>query len=580
MERLFEGMQMTRKTFVGSLGVAGIAALLSGCGSSSGDSSSNANNTDGSTTEGLTVQTAYGPVKGISTDGVNIWYGVPYGKSPTGDLRWQAPQAPDSWTDERDCSNPGDPAIQYGSNKVSGTEDCLNLDVYAPDGAEKLPVLVYIHGGNNQTGNAQEIVGNDLVKNDDCVYVSLSYRLGLLGFNCLPALGAETGNFTMLDIAAALDWVRANIEAFGGDPNNVTVSGFSAGGRDVMVMMASPYFAGKFDRAIAFSGGMTTAEIEPSQRKEAAALAPLAVEDGKASDEEAAYEWLLGTGSDVHDWLYGLSADRIAPLMPNASIRMSAFPHLFEDDVVIPQGGFDNATYNDVPLIMLTGSTEFSFFSLADSFWKENEQMSALSDDDLQAAQNFAVQYGSDMYRIFNAECSAEQMAGQFNANTYLCQVDYGSANSAMASDLAPYGAFHGIFVPMLATDNQYAAQMEGVFDKDGYKAMAKAFNSYLKNFLAGGDPNGDGLDEWRAWTSSDKVSLVLDGTETDAVIELKDVSSSYDQIIASMDADTTVPDDTKTLVETNDMAGRWFSAALDAHTGAPDLWEVTFTES
>lgn len=568
--------QMTRKTFVGGLGVAGIAALLAGCGSTSDNANGSSNTNSSTPAEGPTVQTASGPVKGTAVDGVNIWYAVPYGKSPEGELRWQAPQAPDSWTDARDCTKPGDPAIQFGNDKVTGTEDCLNLDVYAPDGAQKLPVLVYIHGGNNQTGNAQEIVGNDIVKNDGCVYVSLSYRLGLLGFNCLPALKAETGNFTMLDIAAALDWIRANIEAFGGDPNNVTVSGFSAGGRDVMVMMSSPYFAGKFERAIAFSGGMTTAEIEPSQQKEAAALAPLAVEDGKATDEQAAYQWLLGTGDDVREWLYGLAADRIAKLMPNAGIRMSAFPHLFEDDVIVPKGGFDNATYNNVPLIMLTGSTEFSFFSLGDAFWK-GDDMSKLSDDDLRAAQDFAVKYGSDMYRIFNAECSAEQMDGHFDNSTWIVQVNYGDHDSPQAADLAPYGAFHGIFVPMLATDNQYNKQMNGAFDRDGYKAMAKVFNGYLKNFLAGGDPNGDGLDDWRAWKSSDKMSLVLDANETDALVEVKDVSSSYDQIIAAMDADTTVPDDTKRLVETNDMNGRWFSAALDAHTGAPDLWKVSF---
>ncbi|MEY8354517.1 carboxylesterase family protein [Lachnospiraceae bacterium 54-53] len=142
-------------------------------------------------------------------------------------------------------------------------------------------MLVFIHGGNNQTGNAGEIPGTDLVKKDNCVYVSVDYRLGLLGFNCLPALQKEensTGNYAMLDIGAALDWVKENIAAFGGDPGNVTISGFSAGGRDVMAMPASPVFKGKFQKAIAFSGGMTTADEGLSAKKIAAAMAPLAVE--------------------------------------------------------------------------------------------------------------------------------------------------------------------------------------------------------------------------------------------------------------------------------------------------------------
>jgi acetyl esterase/lipase len=185
-------------------------------------------------------ETAYGPVKGTEEGSVRIWYGIPYAKAPEGDLRWQAPEEPEGWSEVLDCTSPADPAIQFSNNEVTGTEDCLNLDIYAADGAQKQPVLVYVHGGNNQTGTSQEIPGVDLVTNDGCVYVSLSYRLGLFGFMCLPAFGQDTGNFAMLDIAAALDWIRSNIEAFGGDPGNVTVSGFSAGGRDVMAMLASP----------------------------------------------------------------------------------------------------------------------------------------------------------------------------------------------------------------------------------------------------------------------------------------------------------------------------------------------------
>lgn len=566
---------MSRRSFVGagSLSAAALGMLLAGCGTTQQQSGSS-NQTDAAKSDSLVAKTAYGPVKGTNEGGVNIWYGVPYGKSPEGELRWQAPEEPESWTEERDCTQPAQPALQYTNNEVTGTEDCLNLDVYATEGASKLPVLVYIHGGNNQTGNAQEIPGKDLVVNDSCVYVSLSYRLGLFGFNCLPALGNDTGNFTLLDIAAALDWVRSNIEAFGGDPENVTVSGFSAGGRDVMAMLMSPLFEGKFDKAIAFSGGMTTAELEPSQKKIAAALVPLAMEDGKAADEESAYQWLLSDDSAVRDWLYSVSGERLAPLMGNASIRMSVFPHLYEDDIALPKGGFANASYHAVPLIMLTGSTEFSMFSAFDAFWK-SDPMAALSEDELKAAQAFAIKYGSDMYRIFNAECSAEQMSGSYDKDIYVCQVDFGSDNSQVKIDT--YGAFHGIFVPMLSTENNYAKLIPNTFDQPGYEAMAKVFNAYLKNFLETGNPNGDGLDKWSAWDNSTKESMVFDATESDAVIAQKDVSTTYDDILAAMDADTTVSDDVKLLVEQNDMAGRWFSAANDAHCGAPNLWLTAY---
>lgn len=571
--------RLTRRCFLGT-GTAAIAtATLTAC--SKGAREAPAEGGKAANGAPAVVTTAYGPVSGVIADGVGTWYGVPYGANPTGELRWQAPTAPKPWSNELDCSAPKDAALQLSGNDVIGTEDTLNLDIYAPEGAERLPVLVFVHGGNNQTGNAQEIPGTELVVKDECVYVSLSYRLGLLGFNPLPSVTAEsdgTGNYAMLDIAAALDWVQENIEAFGGDPSNVTVSGFSAGGRDVMAMLISPIFKGTFHKAIAFSGGMTTAEVERSVDVYAAALAPLAVEDGKAADERAAFAWLKGADAEVRDYLRSIEAERLAPLMGNAGIRMSVFPHLFCDDVVVPAGGFEGASYNSVPLIMLTGATEFSFFCLFDAFF-ESDAVADLSEDEIDAAKRFANVYGSDMYRIFNAQCSAEAMADSYDSDIYVCQVDYGRPGSAMAADLEPYGAFHGIFVPMLSSTNNYEETMEGAFDKAGYQDMAEQFNAYLRAFLASpeGRPAATGQREWLPWTPDNKVSLVLDGTENAAVSEVRDVSSSYDEIIGAMRADDTVSDEVKTLVERNVTNGRWFSAAQDAAFGAPDLWKVSF---
>jgi para-nitrobenzyl esterase len=567
---------LTRRSFVRLSGgaAAALGLALAGCGTQQAPQKDEGQKAAPSS--GTTIDTAYGPVKGTEEGSVRIWYGIPYAKAPEKDLRWQAPEEPASWSEELDCTSPADPAIQFSNNEVTGTEDCLNLDIYATEGTQKQPVLVYVHGGNNQTGTSQEIPGVDLAANDGCVYVSLSYRLGLFGFMCLPVFGQDTGNFAMLDIAAALDWIRSNIEAFGGDPGNVTVSGFSAGGRDVMAMLASPLFAGKFDKAIAYSGGMTTAEIGPSQKKEALALAPLAVEDGRAATEEEAYRWLLTDDVEVATWLRGVSAERLAPLMGNAGIRMSVFPHLFEDDIVLPKGGFGNADYNAVPLLMLTGTTEFSMFSAFDPFWK-SDPLTAWSEDEQAAAKAFAIRYGSDMYRIFNAECSAEAMEARYGKDIYVCQVAFGGETSAVRIDT--FGSFHGIFVPMLSSKNNYTSLVPDTFDKEGYQAMGKAFNAYLKNFLETGNPNGEGLATWDAWDSERKESMVFDATETDAVIGMADAHTSYDEILAAMDADTTVPDALKKLVATNDMAGRWFSAANDAHYGAPDFWDIPYTD-
>ena len=522
--------------------------------------------------EVLVRTTAFGDVKGTTKGDSLVWYGVPYGATPVGELRWAAPEDPEEWTDIRDCSEPAERALQYGTNRETnqsetiGTEDSLYLDIYSTTDAEMRPVFVYIHGGNNQTGTTTEIEGSNIVVNDNCVYVSLSYRLGLLGFNCLPALQTEegsTGNYTMLDIAKALDWIKANISVFGGDPENITLSGFSAGGRDVMAALISPLFAGKFHKAIVFSGGMTVADEAASASQIAWALAPLAVEDGKAADEAAAREWLLTDAAEVKDYLYSIASDRLTPLMGNAGIRMSAFPHLYTDGVVLPKEGFDTTTYNSVPVMMVTGADEFSMFAGFDAYYS-SDAIKALDEDTQAAAKTFAIRYGSDMYRIFNAQCSAEKMAGNYGSNIYIAEIDY--------DDVPTLGSFHGIFVPMFTGEHGYLSFSD--FSSAGYKDMAVKFNGYIANFLATGDPNSDEFGGWTPWTEDSKQSMVFDADDTTGTAEMKDVTSTYEDIIAAMEADDTISEEVKLLDIQNVMNGRWFSAALDEHYGNTTLWK------
>lgn len=562
-------MNVTRRTF--SAGAAGlIAAMLAGCSNNGGSASGSSSGSAASEPQAASTRTTqYGDVTGAVSDGVEVYYNVPYGKEPAGDLRWHAPEAPDAWDKALDCSESTKKALQMATitnedgdsvREAQGTTDCLNLDVYTTADAEMRPVLVYVHGGNNQTGTATEIPGFEVVKQADAVYVSLDYRLGLLGYNCLPALlddEVTTGNFGMLDIAAGLQWVRDNIEQFGGDPENVTVSGFSAGGRNVMAMLVSPLFEGLFDRAIAFSGGMTIADQAESVAVIAQTIAPLAVEDGKAATEEEAAAWLQQDDAEVRDYLFGLDAERLTSLMSDAGIRMSAFPHLFGDGVMLPETGFENAEYvNDVPLIMLTGANEFSMFCAGNPVYEE-------CGDEADAAFTFAETYGSDLYRVFNTQSSAAQMDGAYQSDMYLTQVDYGAPASENAIDV--YGSFHGIFAPALGSHN-YDAIYD--FTEKGYQDMAGQFLGYLKNFLATGDPS-KGMDvAWPAWTSADKQTLVLDATDGSAKIEAADVYKEPAQIIAEAQADTSVSDQTKQRVLTEVMNGRWFSTLLDETIG------------
>lgn len=515
------------------------------------------------------VNTQFGKVRGISENGVNIWYSVPYGKVS----RWSAPENPDSWSNEYDASAWKGLALQLKGNEVVGTEDCLNLDIYSKSGSTNLPVMVFLHGGNNQTGSTKEIVASEMVKKNDIVFVSVNYRLGLLGFNNLPSLLNEsnnTGNFTLLDIALALDWVKNNISEFGGNPNNITISGFSAGGRDVMALLISPMFKGKFQKAVAFSGGMTIADETLSRKQIAKAIAPLAVEDKKAFDINEAVNWLLKDDKEVSDYLYSISSERLIHLMGNAGIRMSVFPHLYGDDSVLPKSGFDTENYNAVPIIMLTGTTEFSMFANGDAYFSSAD-MSNYSAEDIEKAKTFAIRYGSKMYGYFNAEASAEKMSEyNYNEPIYLCSINYGDYTSDYK--IPVLGAFHGIFVPMISSENGY--NNDDIFNSTSYKSVSDVFNQYLKNFLYTGNPNGESLNNWESWNKETHLSMFLDAKEDKALAESKSVSTTYEQIIEEMNNDNEVSQELKDKMIKNVMNGRWFSESLDKYYNNKNLWE------
>ncbi|KAG4085216.1 carboxylesterase type B [Neocallimastix lanati (nom. inval.)] len=522
----------------------------------------------------LLRETTYGPVIGNSenNDKVLVWYNIPYASAPVGKLRWEAPVDPKPWKEALNCTAPGEIALQMSDDKVVGTEDCLNLDVYSTPKAKKLPVMVYIHGGNNQTGHSRELIGNEIVLRNNCIYISINYRLGIFGFNSLPALHTKkgsTGNYALLDMAKALDWIKENAERFGGDSDNITITGFSAGGRDVMAMLISPLFTNKFHKAIVFSGGMTVADVDDSVKRTASVLAPLAVEDKVASSEAKAKEWLMTDSKEVKEWLYSVSSERLVSLMGNAGIRMSVFPHLFNDDVVIPKEGFSTTKWNSVPVIMLTGSTEFSFFNFGASIWYIPTAFEA-GPKDQTAANDFSVHYGSEMYRIFNAQSSAEKMFDQYKDDIYLCQVDFGSEYSDYV--IPGVGSFHGVFIPMLASEHGYAGMYD--FKSEAYQAMATVFNKQLKSFLEDGNPNGEDLPFWKKWTPKHPVSMVLDAIDNKSSAQCKDVSTSFEKLIAEMEADTSVTEQGKSLVISKVLNGRWFSEPLDQHFKNPSLWK------
>ena len=221
---------------------------------------------------GTVQNTRYGTLEGFSEDGALHWFGVPYAQAPVNELRWKAPQPLEPWEGTLDATESmvasqtasvqaskdkaGNGTVEATTALLGSEEGAVTLDITRPDTDETgLPIFFYIHGGNNQTGKSAAFPATQFAQEVNCVVVSVNHRLGLLGYNALPAIQTGTeeensGNFGLLDLAAALDWVAENAESFGGDSGNITVTGSSAGGRNVMAMLISPVFEGKFQKAI------------------------------------------------------------------------------------------------------------------------------------------------------------------------------------------------------------------------------------------------------------------------------------------------------------------------------------------
>lgn len=212
----------------------------------------------------MLVRTRFGWVKGVDMPelGVRSWRGIPYGQETSGQRRFASPVPVEPWEGVLECSQYGSPAPQptYSwTDRIAGDEDCLHLDIVRPVTDEKLPVVVYLHGGSFIMGASHEpmLRGFHLARTTNVVYVSVNFRLGALGYLDLRSLSGDcTANPAVEDQLLALRWVRANIAAFGGDPDNVTLMGESAGGAAVLTLMSVPAAHGLFHRALAQSPPM------------------------------------------------------------------------------------------------------------------------------------------------------------------------------------------------------------------------------------------------------------------------------------------------------------------------------------
>ncbi|HLI38842.1 MAG TPA: carboxylesterase family protein [Streptosporangiaceae bacterium] len=281
-----------RPRFLGAVGAAVILAAGTAAAVQATTSARAAPAQRPACAHGTTVQTATGPVCGITANGLDEWLGIPYAAPPVGSLRWQSPQPHAPWATVLPATTEESPCPQ---GTISTDEDCLYVDVYAPAGALRgsLPVLVHIHGGGFLGGSNSVYDKTKLASQGHMVVVGIQYRLGILGFLADSAFGPHAGDYGLQDQQAALRWVQQNIAAFGGDPRNVTILGDSAGGSSMCDQIASPTAAGLFARAVSISGEYNSLLGPPTSLQPQDCKAVLPTET-QAGQDGAAYAASLG----------------------------------------------------------------------------------------------------------------------------------------------------------------------------------------------------------------------------------------------------------------------------------------------
>lgn len=487
------------------------------------------------------------------------WLNIPYAAPPVDTLRWRAPQTAPAWEGVRHANRYGTPCLQYWGmlagvegkpGDVVGSEDCLSLNIWAPreaDHTRQKPVMVWIHGGGNDSGTANLYQAHHLSGREDVVVVLVNYRLSLLGWLSHEAIRATavtredaSGNFGTLDLIASLQWVQKNIEAFGGDPNNVTIFGESAGGRNVFSLLASPRAAGLFHKAIVQSGSADTtlktlAEDVPNLASgepisglinSSKALISTVLKPYATALSEAALEDNLAShsASQIMHTLRTIPADTImrvasARLQEEGEIRSA---RVIRDGYVIPFTStlelLENPNhYNSVPLMLGTNRDEQKLFMMSDPMFVSNRFGLLPRIKDRQRYERVA-EYISENWKASAVDEPAKRIVRHADAPVFAYRFDWDDLPANWLADLPSLiGAAHGLEISFVFGDFTGGVALDPLLtsaNAAGRKALSLAMMDYWGQFAHTGNPDRGrkgGLAEWRPWQISGENVMVLD---------------------------------------------------------------------
>jgi para-nitrobenzyl esterase len=436
----------------------------------------------------------------------------------------------------------GDEGLKPGL--VVGSEDCLTLDVYAPERpvGSGLPVMVWIHPGGNVWGRSSAYDGSRLAQNENVIVIAVQYRVGPLGWFAHQALRSSarthedaTACFATLDLIASLKWVRHNIDAFGGDPDNVTIFGASAGGHNVVTLLASPMAKGLFHRAIVQSGAFDSISIAAAQGDEGAVLNPSTriAEALNASTAE------------------GLRALPVVELL-GAYERGRGFvdvPRVIQDGVVLPEGRLRDAfasvaTFNTVPIMLGTTRDEMKlFYASDDRLTKKKLGILVIPRD--QNAWDAMTGYLARIWRIRAVDEPARMMGAAGHDDVYAYRFDWDDGGRFLAMDFGTlFGAAHGFEIPFVFNRFRHLGDADRfLFQKktrEDRERLSRAMGAYWSAFARDGIPSGPGLPAWAKYGEAGGSFLRLD-TDNDSGIEVVQGADSLEAMVSDLNDDSRI---------------------------------------
>lgn len=477
------------------------------------------------------VKVENGVLHGELKGDVLSFKGIPYAAPPVGEFRWRAPRPAEDWKGERDATIYGAdcPQRTFPGSTAIMSEDCLFLNVWTPATAtnkSKLPVMVWIHGGGFTGGSgAGPGSAGDAFAKQGVILITINYRLGRLGHFAFPALSKEhpeeyKGSYAYMDQIAALNWIKRNIAAFGGDKDNVTIFGFSAGGVSVHSLLTIPAAKGLFHKAISESGGGRDGVLtgRPINKEN---VDPLYAVSAETIGFNFAHKHKIdGTDDAALAKLRSLSVDEIVDGGQEADstgVRIYSGPILDGKLVVeTAESAYKAGRQSKVPLIIGNCSAEVGGAFVSNAKSKEelfssfgelkNEAIAAYDFDGNKAFDEVLIKFNTDWVWGEPARMTARTFVAK-SQPVFVYQFGY---VPAAAKAWAKYGAGHGSEVSFVF--NTLNARWGNTGESSSEeKDLAKTMNTYWTNFAKTGNPNGDGLTVWPAFDTQKEEMLDIE---------------------------------------------------------------------